>query len=190
MQDFEKYTIEDIQSKLQNDLEFALNFVVDNQPELIVSELKAVGSENVVDSDTAYNNLLWLSENDVPKLRDVLNSVPYDNSASNYTGHLQERVTKPELFPTLYQKGGEQILSILGIVGTALPLITGIIGNLGGNNSANGLTDAEKEAIRIEQERLKAEQERKARTNLFIVGGVIAIILVVVLVVKRPNKTK
>jgi hypothetical protein len=183
MVDFEKLSIEQIESKLQNDLEFALHFVVDNQPNLIVSELMASGSENVVDSDTAFNNLLWLSENDVAKLREILSAVPYDNSAPNYTGHLRERVTQPDLFPSLFSK--TDWLAIIGIVSAAIPVVSSLIGG----GSGGGLSQAEQEAIRLEQERVKEEQERKARTNLFLIGGVIAIILVVVLVKSRTPKT-
>ena len=183
MTDFENLSKEQIRAALKNNLEFALNFVVDNQPDLIVSELKANGSENVVDSDTAFNNLLFLSQNNPEKLREVLSGIPYDNSAINYTGNLkQQRPTTPNEIQTRSVDWG----TILAVVGAALPVVSTLIGSGGGaGGNVNSI-----QAQEIEAARIKAEQERKSRTNLFIIGGVIAAILIVVLVVKRPNKTK
>ena len=183
MTDFENLSKEQINAALKNNLEFALNFVVDNQPELIVSELKANGSENVVDSDTAFNNLLFLSQNNPAKLREVLSGIPYDNSAKNYTGNL---LPNRPVVANEIQTRSVDWATILAVVGAALPVVTTLVGNGGG---AGGNVNSF-EAQQIEAARIKAEQERKSRTNLFIIGGVIAAILIVVLVVKRPNKTK
>lgn len=184
MTDFENLSKEQINAALKNNLEFALNFVVDNQPDLIVSELKANGSENVVDSDTAYNNLMFLSQNNPAKLREILGGIPYDNAANNYTGNL---IPESPTMPNGIQTRKADVGQILAIVGAALPLVGGLFG---GGAAGGGLTAEQLEAQRIEAERLKAEQERKARTNLFLIGGVIAAIVIVILVVKRPNKTK
>jgi F0F1-type ATP synthase membrane subunit c/vacuolar-type H+-ATPase subunit K len=184
MTDFENLSKEQIRAALKNNLEFALNFVVDNQPDLIVSELKANGSENVVDSDTAFNNLLFLSQNNPAKLREVLSGIPYDNSATNYTGNLKPN--SPVIANEIQTRGDIDWGTILTVVGAALPVVSTLIGSGGG---AGGNVNSV-QAQEIEAARIKAEQERKSRTNLFIIGGVIAAIVIVILVVKRPNKTK
>ena len=128
MQDFEQLTKQEIKDRLQTDMQFALNFMVDNQPELIVSELQANGSQNVVDSETAY------------------------------------------------------------IAGMTLPLIGGLIGGGGGGTNEQGYTQAQ--VLAMQQEAQRVEDERKARRNIYIIGGVIVAVFIVVLVVTmNKNKT-
>lgn len=180
MQDFEQLTKQEIKDRLQTDMQFALNFMVDNQPELIVSELQANGSENVVDSETAYNNLLYLAQNNPTRLRDVLQDIPYDNSAPNYTGHL-------EIATTENQTKSWDWGTILAVAGMALPLIGGLIGGAGGGTNEQGYTQAQ--VLAMQQEAQRVEDEKKAKRNIYIIGGVIVAVFVVVLVVTM-NKNK
>jgi hypothetical protein len=178
MEDFENLTKQEIKDRLETDLEFALNFMVDNQPDLIASELQANGSENVTDSDTAYNNLLWLANNNPYRLRDVLKDIPYDNSATNYTGHLKESVEAES------QTKSWDWDTILAVAGTVLPVVAGFIGS--GSGSGGSLSQAQIQ--QMEFERQKAEDERKARNNIYIIGGVIVAVFLVVLVITMNKK--
>jgi predicted nucleic acid-binding Zn ribbon protein len=182
MEDFESLTKKQITDRLQDDLEFALNFMVDNQPDLIISELQANGSENVIDTDTAYNNLLWLAENNPLKLRLILKDIPYDNSAANYTGHLKESVVQDDEIQT---KSWDWT-TILAVAGMAIPIIGTLVGGGGGGT----IQPTQAQILQAQQEAQRLEDERKAKRNLYIIGGVIVVVFIVVLVVLRYKKGK
>ena len=179
----EDLTFEQKVDLLETSSEFALHFVVDNQPDLIISELQAAGSENVIDSNTAFNNLVWLYNNHPTLLKDIFESIPYDNAALNYTGQMETEGSRE----VMQQRGlgTWDWGTIMSVVGVALPLIGGILG--GGSGGAGGETQAQRE----ERERLaKIEAERKARTNMILIAVSIAIVLTVVIVVVVKRKKK
>lgn len=175
----ENMTPEQVIQRAQNDASFALAFAVDNQPDLMVSTLNEFDVQNVSDPESALLALKWLRVNDFDKLKEVLDSVPYDSSINNYTGNMPIAPSS-----NLNQKSFD-IGSILAIVGAVLPIVGPLLG--GGSDS---LTEAQK--FEIEQERLRQEAEAKRKqTQAFIIGGVVLMLIVVGLIyASNKNKSK
>ena len=171
----ENMTAEQVLQKVQTSVPFALGFVVENQTDLVIDELKNAGIQNVSDAESAYNALAFLYNNDKNKLMAVLEAVPYNNAINNYTGNL----------PVSGEATGTRAVNwgnLLGVVGSVFSGVGGMI------SSTTGLTDVERE--RLERERILREEEAKRKqTNMLIIGAIL-LVSVVMFLIYKANKDK
>jgi len=180
-----KLTAKQIIDKLNTEINFGIQFIVENQPNIVVDRIKADGIKDIDTPAKAYAYLVNLAKIDVNKVKELLNNIPYNPSMDNWTGSNEFDV----LFPTVVTKGTGIWGGILSGVGSLFSAVGGAIGS-GSSVPGSLLTPAELEALRIEEEkRLEAERVATQRKQLIIAVSILVVIILAV-VIYKANKDK
>lgn len=169
--------------QLRSDPDFAVDFIVDNNPEEVLAHLTGLNLLPVAPQEatkaTVKTTLRTISDEET--LREVL-SVPYVNEQSNYTGGYQQALNVP---PDA-KAGGAGVAIVNGI----LALGQGVASAFTARANAESSIAANQAAIQMQQQQLDAEAAEREATKvagipltafLAIVGSVVAIILIALL---------
>jgi hypothetical protein len=176
-------TKEEVVRGIQSDLSTAFNFIIDNNYDGLVAQLRANGF-NPDNEDAALENLKFLYEFDRQKLVVIFGQVPYENNANNWTAGL-DYIFRPENEqPTTRSTEGTNVWgSILGGLGG---LLSGVGGSLTGGTGTQ-LTAAQIEAAR---KRAEEEKKRKDRNTLIIILIIIAAVIGIAIYMSKKGKKK
>jgi len=163
-----------ILSALGSSWQFIVEFVIDNNPSAVMSNLSAIdalpASPETVTRQQLFETVIGLDQS---KMIEAL-SVPYDNEADNYTAGFER-----ELQDGIPASGGSQ----RGAIGIAI--ITGITtlgaGFFGMQTSANQ-ADAQAAAAANAQAYLAAQEQNKILGLDPLVFSVVAVVIGAVLV--------
>jgi hypothetical protein len=169
--------------QLRSDPDFAVDFIVDNNPEEVLAHLTGLNLLPVAPQEatraTVKTTLRTISDEET--LREVL-SVPYVNEQSNYTGGYEKALTVPP--------NAKAVGAGLAVVNGILALGQSVAGAFTAQANAEANIAASEAATLMQQQQLDAEAaEREANkvagipltAFLAIVGSVVAIILIALL---------
>lgn len=169
--------------QLRSDPDFAVDFIVDNNPEEVLAHLTGLNLLPVAPQEatraTVKTTLRTISDEET--LREVL-SVPYVNEQSNYTGGYEQALNVP---PDA-KAGGAGVAIVNGI----LALGQGVASAFTARANAEASIAANQAAVQMQQQQLDAEAAEREATKvagipltafLAIVGSVVAIILIALL---------
>ena len=175
-------TREEVIRGIQSDLGTAFNFIIDNNYDGLVAQLRENGF-SPDNEEQALENLKFLYEFDRPKLVDILGKVTYENNANNWTAGFDD-VFRPNQAPTTRStEGGNVWGSILGGLGG---LLTGVAGSMTSPSGAP-LTAEQIEAQRVAA---AAEKKRKDRNTIIIVLVIVAAIIAIAIYMNKKGKKK
>jgi len=152
---------------IQNDPEYAINFIIDNNPSAVESNISGLSIPLPQDPSNlqmreVIDDLLNDSENtNAPQTIDDILSVPYIDSNSNYTGNLsnelQQLGTENGTLVNNPQASG-------GIIVSAIAGILGAVGNVWSGILNNKALETQQEIINDQQEH---ELEMLEKTKVF-----------------------
>ena len=163
-----------ILDKLQNDYEFGINFIIDNNPEGVEANLNATRSQ----LKAKINEIIDLGQGE---LAIEILQVPYLNQADNYTGNLEQ---------PLKQIGRNNGVPQPRAVAIA---IISLVATIGGGILAVKQQQQETEALQIQAEMqeqvLEAERERNnilgvPKTLFYALIGIVALVIIVIAIRK------
>lgn len=173
--------------QLRTDPDFAVDFIVDNNPEEVLAHLTGLNLLPVAPQEatkaTVKSTLRTISDEET--LREVL-AVPYVNEQTNYTGGYAEVLSANAM-----QKGGGAALAIINGITS---LGTAVAGAFTAQANAEAQAEAQQAALQMQQEQLAAEAEAREANKvlglplnafLAIVGGVVAIIVIALLTTRN-----
>ena len=180
--------------QLRTDPDFAVDFIVDNNPEEVLAHLTGLNLLPVAPQEatkaTVKSTLRTISDEET--LREVL-AVPYVNEQTNYTGGYAEVLSAPA-----HSKSGDAPQKAAGvglaIVNGILSLGTAVAGAFTAQANAEAQAEAQQAALQMQQEQLAAEAEAREANKvlglplnafLAIVGGVVAIIVIALLTTRN-----
>ena len=197
-----KMTDEQILAKLDNDSNFGLQFMVENQPDLIIDRLKQAGYDQADTKEKAFESLKKLLETNPKKVGEILNNIPYDDAAPNWTGGFGMLGSEVKAdVKTLSNTGGDLQGGAQTQGGNSSGgfnwggLLTGIGGLFSGIGMAFGggtnLTP-DQMAFYQQQQMMQAEQERKRRqtTAFLVIGGLAIAVIIIAIVMSNKKKDK
>ena len=179
--------------QLRTDPDFAVDFIVDNNPEEVLAHLTGLNLLPVAPQEatkaTVKSTLRTISDEET--LREVL-SVPYVNEQSNYTGGYAEALSTPAHSKSgdATQKGGAGLAIVNGI----LSLGTAVAGAFTAQANVEANAASQQAALQMQQEQLAAEAEAREANKvlglplnafLAIIGGVVAIIVIALLTTRN-----
>jgi len=176
--------------RLNSDPNFAVDFIIDNNPEEVQAHLSGLNLLSVAPQNVTVDVLRSDVRNisDGETLQEVL-TVPYVNSNSNYTGGLESELTIP---PGGQQKAaGVGVAIITGITtlgaGIANFFVSQNQAEISQNDAQQALLDAQLQAELARQE-AEAGKTFGIPTSAFIaVVGAIAVLFTVVLISTRKK---
>ena len=172
-----------ILDKLQNDYEFGINFIIDNNPEGVEANLNA---NNFLLQPNPTRSQLKAKINEIidlgqGELAIEILQVPYLNQADNYTGNLEQ---------PLKQIGRNNGVPQPRAVAIA---IISLVATIGGGILAVKQQQQETEALQIQAEMqeqvLEAERERNnilgvPKTLFYALIGIVALVIIVIAIRK------
>jgi len=183
-------TNEQILNQLNTNGEFAINFIIDNNPNAVAENLTSYGVElpnnpsNQTIREILDELMITAPESDI---QDILN-VPYIDQPSdpdNYTGGLQAQLECPNP-PCPRELTTGIIIAIISAVGA-----------IGAGVASVVRSKKEKETAEIylqQQEQLLAEQQRLEEANkilginkstFYVIIGLLALVMVIVVISKK-----
>jgi hypothetical protein len=142
---------------IQNDPEYAINFIIDNNPSAVESNISGLSIPLPQDPSNlqmreVIDDLLNDSENtNAPETINEILEVPYLESVNNYTGNLTDELTQ------LGTENGTLINSPNASGGLIVGAISGILGAVG--NVWSGILN--NKALGIQQEIINDQQEHE-----------------------------
>ena len=176
--------------QLRTDPDFAVDFIVDNNPEEVLAHLTGLNLLPVAPQEATKATVKSTLRTE-ETLREVL-AVPYVNEQSNYTGGYAEALSTPA-----HSKSGDATQKAgagLAIVNGILSLGTAVAGAFTAQANAEAQAEAQQAALQMQQEQLAAEAEAREANKvlglplnafLAIVGGVVAIIVIALLTTRN-----
>jgi hypothetical protein len=173
--------------QLRTDPGFAVDFIVDNNPEGVLAHLTSLNLLPVAPQEatkgTVKSTLRTISDEET--LREVL-SVPYDNEQSNYTGgYAQTLNVAPDA------KAGP---AGVAIVNGILNLGTSVAGAFTAQANAESSAASNQAALEMQQAQIAADAQTTEANKvlglplnafLAIIGGVVAVIVIALLTTRR-----
>lgn len=179
-----------ILGRLNSDPNFAVDFIIDNNPEEVQAHLSGLNLLSVAPQNATVDVL----KSDVRRITDAetlqeVLTVPYNNANSNYTGGLESDLTIPP--------GGQQKAAGIGIaIITGITTIAAGAANFFVSQNQAEIAEAEAQQAAIDAQ-LEAELERQRAeagktfgipTSAFIaIVGAIAVVFTVVLISTRKK---
>lgn len=178
--------------QLRSDPDFAVDFIVDNNPEEVLAHLTGLNLLPVAPQEatkaTLKSTLRTISDEET--LREVL-SVPYVNEQSNYTGGYAQALDTPA-----FSKSGDTNSKSgvgLGIVNGILSLGTAVAGAFTAQAQGEASIAASEAAVTMQQQQLDAEAEARETNkvagiplNAFLaIAGAVTAIIVIALLTRR-----
>lgn len=175
---------------LNTDLEFGINFIIDNNPQAVESNISALSiplpqNPSNLQLREVVDTLMQDGTNDeaVAQISEIL-SVPYLDTAPNYTGGFESYLLsqKPPTQGDQPEGGGV-------VVAQVISNILGAVGNVWGAYKQEDILELQQE---IEKDRQKHELEKIERTkvlgipqNVFIAVIVFVMFVVLILFLTR-----
>ena len=173
--------------QLASDPSYAVDFVIDNNPQQVQANLNGLNLLGVAPQEATKADVrkAVFSIRDEETLGEVL-TVPYINENPNYTGGYQDELEVPA-----YTKSGEPNTEATNRGGVGLQIVNGIL-TVAGNYLNLQTTQeqseqlAETQAFQMEMAQLQAEQEEKRKVLGFppqvflaLLGAVVLMVIVV-----------
>lgn len=181
-----------IVDKLNNDLDFAINFIIDNNPQEVEANITSLSiplSQNPsnLQLKEVISELLQESSNDkaVEQINYII-SVPYLNNATNYTGGFEsyfQSQLPPD--PTGRESGGAEV-----IIAQAIGSIFDNVGLVWGSYKQEDILQVQQQ---IQNDNLAFQLEKIERTKIFgipqaVFISVIVFVMFVVLILFLTNR--
>lgn len=180
-------TNQQIYQNLTTDGEYAINFIIDNNPLAVAENLTAYGVElpanpsNASIRQTLDQLMITAPESDVMDILDV----PYLEDAPNYTGGMSETIDCPNPNePCQRAIPAIVVAAIIGAVATTGAVVANSIRSKKEREAAAQL--AAQEAA-LQQQLIDAQKERGGmnKTTLYVLAGLMVLVGIVVVIAKR-----
>ena len=179
-------TNEQILDNVANNGEFAINFIIDNNPNAVAENLTSYGVElpNNPSNETIRNVLdelmITAPESDI---QDILN-VPYINEPldpNNYTGGLQAQLECPN--PPCPREAIILTLAIISAVATVGVAVAGVVRSKKEKETAEIYAEQQAQLL-AEQQRLEAENKILGinKSTFYVIVGLLALVMVIVVI--------
>jgi hypothetical protein len=194
-------TSQELLLKLQQEPDTALKFAIDNNPTAVITALATAGFTGDGSRMYAYETLKALMENGKKEMViKLISSIPYINSAPNYTGGLRDyfvRSSPPNSAPKQPYVIGSKfswdgLLAGLGMGLSAYVATTQIANTQQGNNNNNADTcDKDKDykdCCADDKECIEKAKTTRMWIIIGIVGGSLLIIGIIAFALTRGGK--
>lgn len=176
----------EIISKLESNAIFALGFAVDNNPDGVVVALKNKGYNlptNAVSEADKKNWCMSTLKSILAKSKqaciDVIQTVPYNKDATNYTAGFLDYFLRTQPAETKTTAAKFDINALLGGLGSGLSTYVGIAGA----SETDGIdTQSPAEKAAAEAAAAEAAAAKKKRITTIVIVVVVATVVVTVLV--------
>lgn len=160
----------EILQRLNTDLNFAVQFMIDNNPNEIASRYETIMGKRANSKTQLYDDIIQLISQRNPKGFEIT-SVPYINGVSNYTGGLEADImnTAPNFSSGQQNKAINwgNVFTTIGAIGTALG------GTMTAQNSGSQYDPyALQRQMEEERRRQEEEEKRKRRTTAVVLISV------------------
>ncbi len=169
---------------LSKDVNFGIQFVVQNQPNTVIDRLKELGYDKAHTIESAYKLLIDLYKVDPEKVGEILNNIPYNDNAENYTGGLGQHFFDSQ--PSEKSLTDGEGVNWGGILAGAGALLSGIGTSMVGGST---LTTQQQQQLMFQQQQ-QQQMERERRQRNAMLWGVIAVIVLVVVVIMYKQSSK
>lgn len=193
-------TNEQILNKLNTDADFGLQFIIQNQPNIVIDRLKEAGYDKAHTPEGAYELLTVLLKSDPKKVGEILNNIPYESKTENFTGGFEAHFNPAPVEVSEVVEFGMPEKSIVDVAQSSLNTtstsgggsfdwggilsgigsLTGIIGSFFGG-SGTTLTAQQQQMLLMEQQR-QQELERQRRNRNALMWGIVAVVVLIVIV--------
>lgn len=179
-------TNQQIYQNLTTNGEYAINFIIDNNPLAVAENLTAYGVElpanpsNASIRQTLDQLMITAPESDVMDILDV----PYLEDAPNYTGGMSETIDCPDPSQPCQRIAPIVVAAIIGAVATTGAIVANSIRSKKEREAAAQL--AAQEAA-LQQQLIDAQQQRGGmnKTTLYVLAGLMVLVGIVVVIAKR-----
>jgi|LUMR01.1.fsa_nt_gb hypothetical protein len=179
-------TNQQIYQNLTTDGEYAINFIIDNNPLAVAENLTAYGVElpanpsNASIRQTLDQLMITAPESDVMDILDV----PYLEDAPNYTGGMSETIDCPDPTQPCQRLAPIIVAAIIGAVATTGAVVANSIRSKKEREAAAQL--AAQEAA-LQQQLIDAQEQRGGmnKTTLYVLAGLMVLVGIVVVIAKR-----
>ena len=179
-------TNQQIYQNLTTNGEYAINFIIDNNPLAVAENLTAYGVElpanpsNASIRQTLDQLMITAPESDVMDILDV----PYLEDAPNYTGGMSETIDCPDPTQPCQRIAPIIVAAIIGAVATTGAIVANSIRSKKEREAAAQL--AAQEAA-LQQQLIDAQQQRGGmnKTTLYVLAGLMVLVGIVVVIAKR-----
>jgi hypothetical protein len=175
-------TDEEIIDNLNKDSNFGIQFIIQNQPNLVIDRLKEAGYDKADTPVRAYELLTDLYKVDRDKVLTLLNNIPYNNEAENYTGGFDSVFVNVQ--PRTTEEGGINWGGVLSGIGG---LFTGVGSVLGGSTMTT--TQQQQQLLFQQQQQREFERQRRQR-NAVTIGVIAFVVLIVIVLMYSKSKTQ
>jgi hypothetical protein len=179
-------TNQQIYQNLTTNGEYAINFIIDNNPLAVAENLTAYGVQlpanpsNASIRQTLDQLMLTAPENEVMDILDV----PYLEDAPNYTGGMSETIDCPNPNEPCQRIAPIIVAAIIGAVATTGAVIANSIRSKKEREAAAQLQEQE---AALQQQLIDAQKERGGmnKTTLYVLAGLMVLVGIVVVIAKR-----
>jgi len=179
-------TNEQILENVANDGNFAINFIIDNNPNAVSENLTSYGVElpnnpsNQTIREILDELMITAPESDI---QDILN-VPYLDDADNYTGGLKQQIECPN--PPCPRVATVVVIAIISAVATVSVAVAGVIKSKKEKETAE-IYAQQQEQLLAEQQRLEAENKILGinKSTFYVIVGLLALVMVIVVISKK-----
>ena len=179
-------TNQQIYQNLTTDGEYAINFIIDNNPLAVAENLTAYGVElpanpsNASIRQTLDQLMITAPESDVMDILDV----PYLEDAPNYTGGMSETIDCPDPTQPCQRLAPIIVAAIIGAVATTGAVVANSIRSKKEREAAAQL--AAQDAA-LQQQLIDAQEQRGGmnKTTLYVLAGLMVLVGIVVVIAKR-----
>lgn len=183
-------TNEQILNQLNTSGEFAINFIIDNNPNAVAENLTSYGVElpnnpsNQTIREVLDELMVTAPESDI---QDILN-VPYIDQPSdpdNYTGGLQAQLECPNP-PCPRGLSVAVVVAIISAVATVGVAVAGVVRSKKEKETAE-IYAQQQEQLLAEQQRLDAENKILGinKSTFYVIIGLLALVMVIVVISKK-----
>lgn len=197
---------EKILENLSKDVNFGIQFIVSNQPNIVIDRLKENGYDKAHTTESAYNLLIDLYKVDPAKVGEILNNIPYDNSTENYTGGLGQHFFESQPLQKSMSGSAQTLTNPGDTSGTSSGssgssgsinwggILSGVGALLGGVatgffGGGTTTTQQQQQLMLQQQQQQQLERERRQR-NAMLWGVVAVVVLIVVVIMYKQSKKK
>ena len=180
-------TNEQILENVANNGDFAINFIIDNNPNAVSENLTSYGVElpNNPSNQTIRQILdeLMITAPE-SEIQDILN-VPYLDDADNYTGGLKQQIECPNP-PCPRGLPVAVVVAIISAVATVGVGIAGVVKSRKEKETAEIYAQQQAQLL-AEQQRLEAQNKILGinKSTFYVIVGLLALVMVIVVISKK-----
>lgn len=179
-------TNDQILENVANNGDFAINFIIDNNPNAVSENLTSYGVElpnnpsNQTIREVLDELMITAPESDI---QDILN-VPYLDEADNYTGGLRQQIECPN--PPCQRLAPAIVVAIIGAVATVGSAIAGVVRSKKEKETAEIYAEQQAQLL-AEQQRLDAQNKILGinKSTFYVIVGLLALVMVIVVISKK-----